>query len=582
MDGLSARDVVELAKSFKFIHEGELARLHKPGENPQIKQELMQEHLKATGGKVITRFPPEPNGFLHIGHAKAININFAYAQAFNGKTNLRYDDTNPEAEEEEYFTAIKDTVEWLGFKPDQITYSSDYFSKLYELAIRLIQVDKAYVCHCTGEEIFAGRGGESKGPRHECVHRSRPIQESLEEFKKMKNGSYKEGQAILRMKMDMQNPSPQFWDLVAYRVLFSTHVRSGDDWCIYPTYDYTHCLVDSFENITHSLCTTEFVMSRPSYYWLVDALEVYKPVQWEYGRLNLTNTVLSKRKLMKLVEEKVVSGWDDPRLYTLSAVRRRGFTPEAINAFVRDLGVTTSNTVIEVERLEGYLRDHLNAIAPRYMLILDPIKVVITNLPQDHLEMFEMSNKPKGEEGESHKIPFTSTIYIDRSDFKEEDNDPNFYRLCIGKSVGLLHVPCPIKATSIQKDAETGQITILANYENDGEFKKPKTYIQWVASAPSLGSPLKIETRLYSNLFLHSNPLSKEEVPGGWMSDINPESLKVVSSYGDIGLKQLKVEDKFQAVRVGYFCLDKDSDLSKGKIVINRTVSLKEDSKKGK
>jgi glutaminyl-tRNA synthetase len=581
-DVLSARNIVEMAKSFKFIHEGELARLHKPGENPQIEPSLMEEHLAATGGKVVTRFPPEPNGFLHIGHAKAININFAYAQAYKGETYLRYDDTNPEAEEEEYFVAIKDTVEWLGFKPHKITYSSDYFGKLYELAIQLIKVDKAYVCHCTGEEIFAGRGGENKGPRHECSHRSRPIKESLEEFVKMKEGLYKEGEAILRMKMDMQNPSPQFWDLVAYRVLFSHHVRSGDEWCIYPTYDYTHCLVDSFENITHSLCTTEFVMSRPSYYWLVDALEVYKPVQWEYGRLNLTNTVLSKRKLMKLVDEKIVSGWDDPRLYTLSAVRRRGFTPEAINAFVRDLGVTTSNTVIEVERLEGFLRDHLNAIAPRYMLVLDPIKVVIQNLPVDHLEMFEMSNKPKGENTESHEIPFTNTIYIDRSDFKEEDNDPNFFRLCIGKSVGLLHVPRPIKATSMRKDEKTGEITVFAHYEVDGEFVKPKTYIQWVASAPSLGSPLNIETRLYSNLFLHSNPLSKEEVPGGWMSDINPDSLVVMKAYGEIGLKKLKVEDKFQALRVGYFCLDKDSALEKGKIVINRTVTLKEDSKKGK
>lgn len=398
----------------------------------------------------------EPNGFLHIGHAKAININFAYAEAFNGLTNLRYDDTNPEAEEEIYFKSILETIEWLGFKPSAITYSSDHFQKLFDLAVELIKKDKAYVCHCTAEEMFADRGGESKGDRKDCRHRNRPISESLTEFERMKNGEYKEGQAILRMKMDMQNPNPQFWDLVAYRVMHSSHVRTHDKWCIYPTYDYTHCLVDSFEDITHSLCTTEFVLSRESYYWLVDALEVYKPVQWEYGRLKLTNTVLSKRKLNKLVTDKYVSGWDDPRLHTLMALRRRGFTPEAINAFVREGGVTTTNSTIKMEKLENYVRSHLNEIAPRLMAILDPIRVNITNLPYGHVEEIMIADKLG--KGKGHVVPFSKTLFIDASDFKSID-EPDFYRLAPGKTVGLLNVPHPITCTDFLTDS-TGKKSI--------------------------------------------------------------------------------------------------------------------------
>ncbi|KAF9344640.1 hypothetical protein BGX34_005466, partial [Mortierella sp. NVP85] len=296
-----------------MFFEGELARLHKPGENPQIKPELMAEHLKATGGKYITRFPPEPNGFLHIGHAKAININFGLAKAHNGICYLRYDDTNPEAEEERYFVSILEIVKWLGFTPTDVTYSSDHFQRLYELAVELTKKDMAYVCHCTAEEIQMHRGGPERGPRTACVHRNRPVQESLDLFEKMKNGGFEEGEATLRMKMDLENGNPQFWDLVAYRVLKTPHHRTGAEWIIYPTYDYTHCLVDSFENITHSLCTVEFTQSRASYYWLCDALEVYKPVQWEYGRLNVTNTILSKRKIAELVNKKHVFDWDDPR-----------------------------------------------------------------------------------------------------------------------------------------------------------------------------------------------------------------------------------------------------------------------------
>lgn len=292
-----------------MFFEGELARLHKPGGNKQIKPELMEEHLKATGGKVVTRFPPEPNGYLHIGHAKAINVNFGYAKAHNGICYLRYDDTNPEAEEEKYFTSILETVRWLGFEPYKITYSSDYFQELYDLAVKLIKKGLAYTCQCTGEEIHAHRGGDNGGPRTACVHRDRPIEETLDQFQKMREGRYKEGEITLRMKMDLESGNPQFWDLIAYRVMYTPHHRTGSDWCIYPTYDFTHCLVDSFENITHSLCTTEFRQSRESYYWLVDAVEVYKPVQWEFGRLSVTGALTSKRKILKLVNEGYVLGW---------------------------------------------------------------------------------------------------------------------------------------------------------------------------------------------------------------------------------------------------------------------------------
>ncbi|KAJ3204125.1 hypothetical protein HDU67_009770, partial [Dinochytrium kinnereticum] len=572
--------ITEMAKSSKFVFEGALSQLHKAGGNPQIKPELMTEHLKRTKGKVITRFPPEPNGFLHIGHAKALNVNFGYAAAHDGITYLRYDDTNPEAEEEIYFSSILETLEWMGFKPHAITYSSDHFQRLFDLAVDLIKRDKAYVCHCTGEEIHRMRGGDAKGPRSECSHRNRPIEESVREFFRMKNGEYAEGEAILRMKMDMSNPNPQFWDLVAYRVMYSSHFRSGDEWCVYPTYDYTHCLCDSFEDITHSLCTTEFQLSRESYYWLVDALEIYKPVQWEYGRLNLTYAVLSKRKLLKLVNEGIVTGWDDPRLYTLMALRRRGFTPDAISAFVRDIGVTTANTVIPVERLENYLRDHLNDIAPRVMAIMDPVKVTLTNLPEDFIEYITVPNKPRDDAMGSHKVPFTRVLYIDASDFKEE-SDPNFFRLTLGQSVGLLYVPFPIKALEVVKGPGGKIVEIKAKYLNDSKTPvKTKTYIQWVAESPKDKSPVSVEVRMYEHLFLHPNPMDKNLVPGGWLSDINPNSLSTVNALLEVGVLDAKVEDKFQFVRVGYFCVDKDSDLGDGKIVVNRTVSLKEDSGK--
>lgn len=555
----------------------------------------MVQHLKETGGKVMTRFPPEPNGFLHIGHAKAMNINFGFAKAHGGCCYLRYDDTNPEAEEVRYFDAILDMVKWLGFEPWKITYASDHFQRLYDLAVELIKKDKAYVCACTQAQIKKQRG-EGGGPRYECEHRNRPIEESLAEFTKMKEGRYPEGVVTLRMKMDMENPNPQFWDLVAYRVIYTPHVRTGDAWCVYPTYDFVHCLCDSFENITHSLCTVEFQLARESYYWLCDALEIYKPVQWEYGRLNLKGAVMSKRKLRKLVEDKYVSGWDDPRLFTLAALRRRGFTPQAINAFVRELGVTTATTTIEVGRLENYVRDHLNEIAPRLMVVLEPVKVVLTNLPEDHLEELTIMNKPKDDSMGSHIVPFSRVVYIDASDFREVD-DPNYFRLAPGKTVGLLNVPHPITATDFVKDPTTGKIVeVRAVYENGPTPKKAKTYIQWVGESAKHGSPVKVEVREYGNLFAEdveeddAAPAPAAAAAAGtttegegaessapaWLKALNPDSLKVhAGALAEVGVKGTKAEDKFQFLRIGYYCADGVTDAKKDHYVFNLTCGLK-------
>jgi glutaminyl-tRNA synthetase len=360
--------------------------------------------------------------------------------------------------------------------------------------------------------------------------------------------------------------------------LKTAHHRTGDTWCIYPTYDYTHCLCDSFEDITHSLCTTEFTLSRESYYWLVDALEIYKPVQWEYGRLNLTYAVLSKRKLLQLVKDGYVRGWDDPRLYTLIAVKRRGFTPEAINAFVREIGVTTANTVIPVERLENYVRDHLNEVAQRRMVVLRPLKVILTNLPESHREEVVVPNNPRDKGMGDRKCPFTRVIYIDASDFREAA-DADFYRLSLGGSVGLLNLSHPIVAESVVKDPITGAvIEVHARYVTSGGVAKPKAYIQWVAESSEDASPVRLEVRNYSNLFKSPNPHDKKAVPGGWLSDVNPDSLEVIDgAFADVGIKGAAVGDKFQFLRLGYYCVDEDSDIAAGKLVLNRTVSLKED-----
>ncbi|KAI8392936.1 uncharacterized protein HLK63_L10703 [Nakaseomyces glabratus] len=584
--------------------EGFLGDLHKVGENPQAYPELMAEHLKATGGKVHTRFPPEPNGYLHIGHSKAIMVNFGYAKYHDGVCYLRFDDTNPEAEAPEYFESIKRMVSWLGFKPWKVTYSSDYFDKLYELAEVLIKNGKGYVCHCTAEEIKRGRGikedGTPGGERHACKHRDQSVEKNLEEFRAMRDGKYKPGEAILRMKQNLESPSPQMWDLIAYRVLNAPHPRTGTKWKIYPTYDFTHCLVDSFENITHSLCTTEFYLSRESYEWLCDQVHVFRPAQREYGRLNITGTVLSKRKIAKLVDEHFVRGWDDPRLFTLEAIRRRGVPPGAILSFINTLGVTTSTTNIQVVRFESAIRKYLEDSTPRLMMILDPIEVVVENLPEDYEELVTIPYRAGTKEFGDRNVPFTNKFYIERADFSENTEDKEFFRLTPNQPVGLIKVPYTVSFKSVEKDAD-GKITrIHVKYDNEDKPVKPRTYIQWVPISKKYNSPVRVsETRVYNQLFKSENPSAH---PDGYLKDINPESeviydKSVIEHNFDHVIKnspwvvdsvknsEFYVEEdksgkeicRFQAMRVGYFTLDKES--TDDKIILNRIVSLKDNTK---
>lgn len=590
-----------------MFSEGFLGDLHKVDDNPQATPELLAEHLKAVNGKVRTRFPPEPNGYLHIGHSKAIMVNFGYAKYNGGETYLRFDDTNPEAEAPEYFESIKRMVSWLGFKPFKITYSSDYFDKLYELAEVLIKSGKGYVCHCTSEEVKAGRGikedGTPGGERFACKDRDRSIEETLDEFRKMRDGFYKPGEATLRMKQDLSSPSPQMWDLVAYRVLNAPHPRTGSKWKIYPTYDFTHCLVDSFENITHSLCTTEFYLSRESYEWLCDQVHVFRPTQREYGRLNITGTVLSKRKIAKLVEEKYVRGWDDPRLFTLEAIRRRGVPPGAILSFINTLGVTTSTTNIQVVRFESAIRKYLEDSTPRLMFVLDPVEVVLDNLPEEYEELVKIPFRPGSPEFGEREVPFTKRFFIERSDFSENSDDKEFFRMTPKQPVGLIKVPYNVSFESAEKDESGRIIRIHAHYDNspqDGKPQKPKTYIQWVPVSKKYNSPVQVaETRIYNQLFSSENPSAH---PEGYLNDINPESELVYTNsvvepnFSEVAKKSPWVVDsvkksefyvpeeegrkevcRFQAMRVGYFTLDKDSE--DNRIILNRIVSLKESTK---
>ncbi|KAF2204093.1 glutaminyl-tRNA synthetase [Delitschia confertaspora ATCC 74209] len=563
---------------------------------------------------VRTRFPPEPNGFLHIGHAKAIAVNFGFAKHHNGVCFLRYDDTNPAKEEEIYFTSILDIVKWLGFEPYKVTYSSDHFDKLYELAEELIRRDGAYVCHCSREEVNRQRGGpDNRAPRYACEHRTRPIEESLTEFRAMRDGKYKAGEAYLRMKQSLTDPNegnPQMWDLPAYRVVEKNHHhRTGDRWKIYPTYDFTHCLVDAFEEISHSMCTTEFQQSRVSYDWLLEKLD-YKvakseekgPMQREYGRLNVTGTILSKRRIQMLVEGTTVEkknedgtvstrtippsvrNWDDPRLYTLVALRRRGIPAQALLSFVEGLGVTDALTEIQTLRLENAIRKHLERTVPRQMLILDPIKVIIEDMTPDDEAELTIPYDPKGTIPGERKVAFGREVYIDRSDFREEDS-LDYFRLAPNKVVGLYNVAFPICATSFSKD-ENGKVTQIKAVKASGE--KPKTYIQWV----DVATAVPVTARQYFPLFKTDSPNALDWKSGGWADDLNPNSEIVYdNAVIERGLEGLRKEHeskpsgasddlvRFQALRTGYFCID-PVDSKDGKVVLNQIVSLREDKAK--
>ncbi|PNS21021.1 hypothetical protein CAC42_3358 [Sphaceloma murrayae] len=627
---------------------------------------------------VHTRFPPEPNGYLHIGHAKAITVNFGFAKAYDGICNLRFDDTNPAKEEERYFTSIKEMVSWLGFRPHKITYSSDQFDELYRLAEELIQKDKAYVCFCTPQEVLERRGGKrgDAGPRSVCEHWSYPVEKSLEEFRAMRDGKYQQGQALLRMKQFLSTKpeeyeaaaedsaeakaskrklralaeNPAMWDVAAYRIKKENHHhRTGDKWRIYPTYEFTHCICDSLEGITHSLCTVEFETLRPAYNWLLEQID-HKlpgtdekgPMQREYGRLNVEGTILSKRRIQMLVEgvtiseaagkpndlsdvteqmslaeegeedpeedtstskptngvgrkiPPVVRDWDDPRLFTLVALRRRGVPPGALKKFVLDLGVTKALTDVKMHILDATTRTYLERTVPRLLLVLDPIKVTIENVPEDFLEERDVPFDPKDPSKGTHKVPLTKTLYIDRDDFREVD-DPDFFRLAPGKSVGLLYVDHPLRAKGFTKD-ESGKVNhIIAEY--GPELPAGKARIHWVGESTAYKSPYKAEVRVFNALFKNPRPNELDWKSGGYYDNINPDSEIIypnamIESGFDYIRKQApwpKEEGeaegttgnysvRFQGLRTAFFALDKEA--TDDKIILNRIVSLKEDTGK--
>ncbi|XP_021288281.1 glutamine--tRNA ligase, cytoplasmic [Herrania umbratica] len=536
-------------------------------------KEMLDKHLKLTGGRVFTRFPPEPNGYLHIGHAKAMFVDFGLAKERGGCCYLRYDDTNPEAEKKEYINHIEEIVKWMGWEPFKITYTSDYFQDLYELAVELIRRGHAYVDHQTPEEIKEYREKKMNSP-----WRERPIAESLKLFDDMKRGLIEEGKATLRMKQDMQSDNFNMYDLIAYRIKFTPHPHAGDKWCIYPSYDYAHCIVDSLENITHSLCTLEFETRRASYYWLLHVLDLYQPYVWEYSRLNVTNTVMSKRKLNYIVTNKYVDGWDDPRLMTLAGLRRRGVTSTAINTFVRGIGITRSDcSTIRLDRLEYHIREELNKTAPRVLVVLHPLKVVITNLESGSVMDLGAKKWPDAQANDTsafYKVPFSNVVYIERTDFRMKDSK-DYYGLAPGKSV-LLRYAFPIKCTDvILADENETVLEIRAEYD-PSKKSKPKGVLHWVAEPSRGADPLKVEVRLFDKLFNSENPAELDD----WLADLNPDSKVVVpAAYAVPSLRDAAVGDTFQFERLGYFTVDKDSTAEK--LVFNRTVTLKDTYGKG-
>ncbi|ADR18161.1 glutamine--tRNA ligase/YqeY domain fusion protein [Calditerrivibrio nitroreducens] len=542
-------------------------------------EEIIVEDLKSGKVKsVITRFPPEPNGYLHIGHAKSICLNFGLALKFNGRCNLRFDDTNPEKEDTEYVESIKRDVKWLGFDwGEKEFYASDYFDFMYEMAIKLIKMGKAYVCHLSPEEMRRYRGTLTE-PGINSPYRDRSIEENLELFEKMRRGEFEEGEAVLRAKIDMSSPNINLRDPVMYRIIKQNHHRTGNKWCIYPSYDWAHGLEDSIEGVTHSICTLEFEDHRPLYDWFLDQLGVYHPQQIEFARLNLTYTVMSKRKLLKLVEDGYVSGWDDPRMPTISGLRRRGYTPESIRKFAEMIGVAKSNSVVDYGMLEFCIREDLNKRAQRVMVVINPVKLIITNYPDGKKEMMEAVNNPEDESMGKRLVPFSKVLYVEREDFSEEP-DPKFFRLAPGKEVRLQHgyyVTC----TGFKKGDDGNIEEIYCTYDPDSrggwtkDGRKVKGTIHWVSAEDAID----IEVRMYSHLFTKENPDDVEE--GKNFTDyINPDSLKIFTAKGEPFIKDCN-EEYYQFLRNGYF--RKDEDSTKKKPVFNKTVGLKDSWSKGK
>lgn len=528
--------------------------------------------------KVKTRFPPEPNGYLHIGHAKAICLNFSIANEFGGTCNLRFDDSNPLKEKQEYIDAIKEDIKWLGYDWGKCElYASDYFDQLYEWAIKLIEAGKAYVDDLSAEEISEYRGTLTE-PGKNSPYRNRSPEENLELFRKMKEGAFEDGSKVLRANIDMGSPNINMRDPVMYRIMHEKHHRQGVMWCIYPTYDFTHGQSDSIEGITHSLCSLEFEDHRPLYDWFLDELDVYHPQQIEFARLNLTYTVLSKRKLMKLVEGKYVSGWDDPRMPTISGMRRRGYTPESIRDFCDRIGVAKRDSIVDIELLEHCVREHLNKVAPRVMSVLHPLRVIIDNYPEGKSEELDAINNPEDGSMGTRKVPFSRVLYIERDDFREEP-PKKFYRLAPGREVRLRYAYF-IKCVDVVKDKETGEIIELhCTYDpatrggNAPDGRKVKSTMHWVSAEHAIEG----EVRIYDRLFVKKNPLEGDE---DFIKLLNPKSLEILNECRlEPGLKDAKPGEIYQFERLGYFCVDlKDS--APEKPVFNRTVSLRDQWKK--
>lgn len=539
-----------------------------------IRAKIMADNASGRfNGKVHTRFPPEPNGYLHLGHAKSICLNFGVAKEFNGLCNLRFDDTNPTKEDTEYVESIREDVRWLGGDwGDREFYASNYFDKLYEYAEQLIKMGKAYVDDLTADEIREYRGTLTQ-PGRESPYRNRSVEENLDLFRRMRAGEFADGTHVLRAKIDMASPNLVMRDPTLYRIRHATHHRTGDKWCIYPMYDFTHPLSDSIEGITHSLCTLEFVNNRELYNWVLETLNVYHPEQTEFARLNLTYTVLSKRKLIQLVKEGYVKGWDDPRMPTLSALRRRGVPPEAIHDFCRRIGMAKSEAVVEYGLLEFCIREYLNAHAPRWMAVLNPVRLVIDNYPEDQEDVFEMPLYPDDDSFGSRKVPFTRELYIDRDDFRL-DPPKKYYRLAPGQEVRLRYAYF-VTCTDVVKDAEGNVQEIHCTYDpasrggNSPDGRKVKGTIHWVSAKYALPA----EVRLYEQLFSVADP---NNVPEGktFLDYINPDSLRTVSARLEPAMAQIRTGETVQFERVGYFCKDRDS--TDGLPVFNRTVTLRD------
>lgn len=552
------------------------AEVNEPREGKSLNflEEIIREDLATGrhGGRVLTRFPPEPNGYLHIGHAKSICINFGLAKQFGGETNLRFDDTNPSKEDVEYVDAIKEDIRWLGFQWARERYASDYFEQLYAWCQQLMREGLAYVDDQTQEEIRLGRGTVTQAGT-ESPYRDRSVEENLDLLARMRNGEFAEGSRVVRAKIDMGHPNMLLRDPILYRIIYAHHHRTGDKWCIYPMYDFAHGQSDSIEEITHSICTLEFDVHRPLYDWFIEKLRIFPSHQYEFARLNLTYTVMSKRRLLELVETGAVMGWDDPRMPTISGLRRRGYTPESIRAFAEAVGVAKRDNVIDLSLLEFYLREDLNKRAERRMGVLDPVRVVIDNYPEGQEEWLEAVNNPEDELAGTRGVPFSREIYIERDDFMEVPQK-KFYRLSPGQEVRLRYAYL-ITCQSVEKDA-AGNITVIhCTYDpatrggNAPDGRKVKSTIHWVSAKH--GVP--VEVRLFDRLFMAADP---NEVPegGDWKDNLNPHSLRIVEGLMEPALRDMRPGDWVQLERIGYFCTDPDSNASR--LVLNRTATLKD------